>query len=189
MAQITYTDKNKTASDGIANKWRDVDANEVKSVINQNATAQAAHEADTSNPHSVTKLQVGLSNVDNTSDADKPVSTAQATANALKMDKSITANRQVASYTLVLGDAGKLIEMNNASANNLTVPLNSSVAFPIGAQILIAQYGAGQTTIVATGGVTIRSASGKLKLTGQYSAATLLKIAADEWYLFGDLTA
>src|SRR5690606_29803996 len=36
----------------------------------------AAHEADADNPHSVTKAQVGLGNVDNTSDADKPVSTA-----------------------------------------------------------------------------------------------------------------
>lgn len=39
-----------------------------------------AHKANTSNPHSVTKSQVGLSNVDNTSDANKPVSTAQSTA-------------------------------------------------------------------------------------------------------------
>ncbi|MFZ4745198.1 MAG: hypothetical protein ACOYL0_16450, partial [Limnohabitans sp.] len=41
-------------------------------------------------------------------------------------------NRQTASYTLVLGDRGKLVESNVASANNITVPLNSSVAFPIG---------------------------------------------------------
>lgn len=41
-----------------------------------------AHEADTANPHSVTKAQVGLSNVDNTSDADKPVS--DATVDALE---------------------------------------------------------------------------------------------------------
>ena len=39
-----------------------------------------AHEADTANPHSVTKAQVGLGNVDNTSDANKPVSTATQTA-------------------------------------------------------------------------------------------------------------
>jgi predicted nucleic acid-binding Zn-ribbon protein len=39
-----------------------------------------AHTADTANPHSVTKAQVGLGNADNTSDADKPVSTAQASA-------------------------------------------------------------------------------------------------------------
>lgn len=38
------------------------------------------HIANKSNPHGVTKAQVGLGNVNNTSDADKPVSTAQATA-------------------------------------------------------------------------------------------------------------
>jgi hypothetical protein len=106
-----------------------------------------------------------------------------------KSAKLITANRQTASYTLVIGDADKIVEMNVGSANNLTVPLNSSVAFNIGTQILLAQYGAGQTTVVATSGVTIRSSGGKLKLNAQYSGATLIKIAADEWYLFGDIAA
>lgn len=45
-----------------------------------------AHTGSTSNPHSVTAAQVGLGNVDNTSDADKPVSTAQQTALDLKAD-------------------------------------------------------------------------------------------------------
>ena len=106
-----------------------------------------------------------------------------------KTSKLITTNRQTASYTLVLGDADKLVEMNVASANNLTVPPNSSVAFSTGTQILLAQYGAGQTTVVAGSGVTIRSNGAKLKLNAQYSGATLIKIASDEWYLFGDITA
>lgn len=38
------------------------------------------HKADTNNPHKVTKAQVGLSNVDNTSDINKPVSVAQQNA-------------------------------------------------------------------------------------------------------------
>jgi len=100
----------------------------------------------------------------------------------------IITNRRTASYTLALTDADKLVEMNVATANNLTVPLNSSVAFPIGTKIDLAQYGAGQTTVVATSGVTVRSAGGALKLTSQYSGATLVKIATDEWYLFGNIT-
>ena len=104
-----------------------------------------------------------------------------------KTSKLITTNRQTASYTLVLSDADKLVEMNVGSANNLTVPLNSSVAFSTGTQILLAQYGAGQTTVVATSGVTIRSNGAKLKLNAQYSGATLVKIAENEWYLFGDI--
>jgi hypothetical protein len=108
---------------------------------------------------------------------------------ALKTDKLVVTNRQTASYTLVLSDADKLVEMNVGSANNLTIPLNSSVAFPTGTQILLAQYAAGQTTIVATSGVTVRSNGGKLKLNVQYSGATLIKIGTDEWYLFGDIVA
>ena len=44
------------------------------------STALDNHLADLANPHVVTQTQVGLSNVDNTSDANKPVSTAQQTA-------------------------------------------------------------------------------------------------------------
>ena len=52
------------------------------------ASDLTAHTSNTSNPHSVTKAQVGLGNADNTSDADKPVSTAQAAADALKVNKA-----------------------------------------------------------------------------------------------------
>lgn len=44
------------------------------------------HTSNTSNPHSVTKSQVGLGNVDNTSDVNKPVSTAQATADTAALN-------------------------------------------------------------------------------------------------------
>jgi hypothetical protein len=97
-------------------------------------------------------------------------------------------NAQTSSYTLVLTDAGKMVTMNNASANNLTVPPNSSVAFPTNTRIDIIQYGAGQTTIVAGSGVTIRSSGSKLKINGQYSGASLWKKGTDEWILIGDIT-
>jgi hypothetical protein len=102
--------------------------------------------------------------------------------------ETITTNSQIASYTLALPDNGKLVLMNVATANNLTIPLNSSVNFPVGTKIDISQYGAGQTTIVATGGVTINSAGGALKLRLQYSGATLIQIATNVWSLFGDIT-
>lgn len=97
-------------------------------------------------------------------------------------------NAQVASYTLVLTDDGKIIEVSNASANNLTIPRDASVAFPVGTQIMIIQTGAGQTTLVAGAGVTVNSTPG-LKLRAQWSSATLLKRATDTWYATGDLTA
>lgn len=52
--------------------------------ITTNTSNLAAHTGNTSNPHGVTKAQVGLGSVDNTADAAKPVSTAQAAADALK---------------------------------------------------------------------------------------------------------
>jgi hypothetical protein len=97
-------------------------------------------------------------------------------------------NEQTASYTLALSDAGKIVEMNVGSANNLTVPLNSSQAFPVGTSVTVLQTGAGQTTIVATGGVTINATPG-LKLRAQWSSATLIKRATNTWVAIGDLVA
>jgi hypothetical protein len=108
------------------------------------------------------------------------------TAHGDKVDKAMTIRTETASYTLVLTDAAKYVRMNVGSANDLTVPLNSSVAFPTGTQILIRQVGAGQTTVVATGGVTITSPE-TLKLRAQHSTASLIKVGTDAWELAGDL--
>jgi hypothetical protein len=101
---------------------------------------------------------------------------------------TVTINAQSASYTLVLTDAGKLVAVSNASANTLTVPPNSSVAFPVGTTLLVKQAGAGQTTVAAGSGVTVNSRGAALKLAGQYAYATLVKVATDTWDLSGDIT-
>jgi hypothetical protein len=103
-------------------------------------------------------------------------------------DPALTINAQTASYTLVLSDASKLVEISNASANNLTVPLNATVAYPVGTQISLLQTGAGQMTVVPTTLVTINATPG-LKLRAQWSSATLIKRATDTWVLVGDLSA
>jgi hypothetical protein len=92
-------------------------------------------------------------------------------------------------YTAVLSDDGKLVTCDNAAAIALTIPPNSSVAFGIGTQINIMQLGAGQVTITAGAGVTLRSAGTKVKTNGQYSVATCVKIATDTWVLVGNLAA
>lgn len=92
------------------------------------------------------------------------------------------------SYTGVLADAGKVIEMNNVSANTCTIPPNSSVAYPIGTYIDIVQYGSGQTTIVAGSGVTIRSKNSALKIANRYGGASLYKRGTNEWVCVGDLS-
>lgn len=91
-------------------------------------------------------------------------------------------------YTLLLSDDGQIVEMNNVSGTTLTIPLNSSVAFPVGTQIVIIQTGAGQTTIAGAVGVTVNGTPG-LKLRAQYSSCVCLKRATDTWILLGDLSA
>ena len=159
-------------------------------------TAYDHSQLTSGNPHNVTKTDVGLSNVANSdttttanitdSSNKRFVTDAQLTAIDNAAAKNVVLDRKTASYTLVVGDNNKLIEMNVASANNVTI--NNSI-FSAGNQILVSQYGAGQTTFVAGSGVTLRSASGKLKLTGQYSMATIIAISASEFYIAGDLTA
>ena len=52
--------------------------------VTDDVAALAAHAVNATNPHAVTKVQVGLGSVDNTSDVNKPVSTANQTALNLK---------------------------------------------------------------------------------------------------------
>lgn len=92
-------------------------------------------------------------------------------------------------YTLVLGDAAKLVTLTNASAIALTIPTNATAAIAVGTQILLYQGGAGQVTIAGAVGVTVRSNGSKLKINGQYAVACLTKIATDEWVAFGNLAA
>jgi len=95
----------------------------------------------------------------------------------------LSLSRKTDSYTLVAADNGQVVEMNKATANTLTVP---SGVFTAGQQVLVTQYGAGQTTIAGSG-VTLRSDGGKLKINTQYSSATILFISATEAYVFGNL--
>lgn len=122
------------------------------------------------------------------------LSTAQTLTNKTLTDPKINLafDAETASYTAVLANNGQVVTMNNASANNFSIPTNASVAFPIGTQINVLQIGAGQTTIQAvTSGTTSILSTGATaatpKLRAQYSAATCLKAGTDLWYVFGDI--
>lgn len=91
------------------------------------------------------------------------------------------------SKTLALTDGLSGQDSTSATGITITVPPNSSVAFPIGTIIEIAQVGAGQVTVAAGAGVTINSAGALLKTRAQYSAISLRKRATDTWLLSGDL--
>jgi len=102
--------------------------------------------------------------------------------------RDLTIDTKTVQYTLVTGDNSKFIELNFSSGNNIIIPTNTAQPFPIGAQIILSQYGAGQVTVVPDTGVTLRSSGGKTKTAAQYAMATLIKRGTNEWYLAGDLT-
>lgn len=93
-------------------------------------------------------------------------------------------------YTTVLADNGKLITQSNASAITTTIPPFASVAYPVGAQLNFAQYGAGQVTFAAGSGVTIVSTGATAaapKLRAQYSVCSAVCVSQDNWIITGDI--
>ena len=106
---------------------------------------------------------------------------------SVAVGQAVDLDRKTADYTLVLADAGKVIEINSGSSENVTIPPNSSVAFPIGTQIVFVRLGAGAVVIVEGSGVTTRSDEDKNKIKSQYSSCVLIKHETDEWYILGNL--
>ena len=197
------------------------------------------------------KADVGLANVDNTSDANKPVSTAVATALAgkaatahahaiadvtglqgaldakadgaatttalagkadaaatttalaTKADAAATTNAlaakanlivpvdtKTANYTVVAGDNGRTIRMNGATALTVTLPADAAV----GTNVMITQAGAGQVTIAAAAGGSLRQPDSFTKTAKQHAAVYALVVeniggTAAAWLLSGAMAA
>jgi hypothetical protein len=115
-----------------------------------------------------------------------------ATAPEWALGVNLQLNAQTDTYTVVLGDAFKLVTMSNAAANDFQIPTNANVAFPVGTVINVIQIGAGQTTIkaVSSGTTTISSTgatAAEPDLRAQFSAASCIKVATDTWYVVGDI--
>lgn len=101
---------------------------------------------------------------------------------------TVTFNRQTANYTLALSDASNVVEMNSSTNTVVTIPANSSVAFPVGSQIVLTQYGLGTPVVSPAAGVLINSANSSLAINSRYSSVTLIKVATDEWYFIGGIS-
>ena len=91
------------------------------------------------------------------------------------------------SYTFVAADAGKLVTSSNGSAQTVTIPPNSSVAFAIGTQIMVQNLGSANATLAQGSGVTIQSKDSNKEIDGQFAGATCIKTATDTWSLIGAL--
>jgi hypothetical protein len=95
---------------------------------------------------------------------------------------------KTSAYTVALSDSGKTITVNSSSAVAITIPANATVPFPIGTRIDVVTLGSGAVSFTAAAGVTLNSKNAWLKLNGQFSGGTLIKIdATNAWLLVGDL--
>jgi hypothetical protein len=169
------------------------DANFATTVTNSIATkAPTESPTFTGTVAGVTKTHVGLGNVDNTSDADKPVSTATQTALNGKANTSHTHNQselittvsdKSAGYTILATDKNSIIRSTGSA---ITITIANVLA--IGERIDFVQSGAGQITFAASG-VTLQSRDSKLKTAGQHAGATVMCIASGVYVVVGDLAA
>jgi hypothetical protein len=151
------------------------------SAIVESKIATSAVSSDKIASNSITEVKIADNAVTQAKLADRVVGSAE-------LD-NLTLNAVVDTYTLVLADAHKLVTLNKATSFTVTVPTEASVAFQVGDQVNLLQIGAGQVTVAGAVGVDVRSQGPKLKLNGQYAAATLVKIAANEWVLIGNTAA
>jgi hypothetical protein len=92
-------------------------------------------------------------------------------------------------YTLSLDDISKTLTFNSTATYTVTVPPNSSVAFPIGAKVDVVRLGTGAVTIAQGSGVTVNSKNLNKNIAAQWSGATLVKVDTNTWILIGDLIA
>jgi hypothetical protein len=92
-----------------------------------------------------------------------------------------TFSAKTGSYTAVLMDMGKIIEMSGGG----TFTITDSASFPVGTSFEVLQTGTSQVTI-AGDGFTINATPG-LKLRTQWSSASIIKRGTNSWVAFGDL--
>jgi hypothetical protein len=97
-------------------------------------------------------------------------------------------NTKDVDYTLVLSDSGKTVLHTSASAHVWTIPPNSSVAYPTGTVIVVANIGSGPVAINRGSGVALRqggSATDGNVALAQHGIASLLKLDTNSWYISG----
>jgi len=93
------------------------------------------------------------------------------------------------SYTFVLTDAHKVVEMNyQIGGMQMSIPPNSSVAFPIGTRIRIVNTGGSNANVYDGVGVTLHSLAYNAPAIVPKGTAEIIKIDTDIWMITGDLT-
>ena len=147
----------------------------------------------------ITKTMVGLGNVDNTSDLEKPISSLTATRIGLletqvtdglaaKVDKAtIPTLKSDTAYTISnQTDRYNRIEFDASTTITVTIPTNINDPWPIGSSCEIMQAGNGKITVVGQSGVTLRAPDNQFKTRVQWSTLILEKRGTNDWLVSGD---
>jgi hypothetical protein len=184
-----------------------VDATEIGYIngLTSSAQTQIDLKAPLANPtftgtvNGITKTMVGLGNVDNTSDLDKPVSSAASLllgqlqtsltdGLAAKVDKAtVPLIKSNTAYTISnQTDRYNRLEFDSSSPITVTIPTNLNDPWPIGSSCEIMQAGTGKITVVGQSGVTLNAPDSQFKTRVQWSTLILEKRGANEWLVSGD---
>jgi hypothetical protein len=113
---------------------------------------------------------------------------------AATYDPNIIVNAQTGTtYTVVAGDAQKLVTLTNSSPITVTIASNATQALPIGTQVTLSQFGTGQVTVVGASSpnpvtiVSTASTANQPKSRVHYSTMTLIQTSTDNWLVVGDI--
>lgn len=145
----------------------------------------------------ITKGMVGLGNVDNTSDMNKPISVDTAAAlDGLSNTIATKANNLSSVYTVsdttfnITQDyLFNRVEFTSSSAVTITIPNDITENLSVGSNIELLQAGTGKLTIVGANGVSIYGPDNQFKSRVQWSSIFIEKRAANSWLITGDTEA
>lgn len=190
--QYSATEKSKLSGIATGATANDTDAN-LKNRANHTGTQTASTISDfASTVRSTTASDTQAGSVELATSAETVTGTDTARA---VTPAGLTATRGLyvsinaqtgTTYAPVLTDQGALVTLSNASPITVTMPQNSTTAFPVGTQIDFVGIGAGLVTFAAGSGATLNGTP-SLVTRAQYSAVTLIKVSTNGWIAVGDL--
>jgi hypothetical protein len=162
----------------------------------ESVTGDGVDNTDPANPvlSFPAPTEIGLGNVDNTSDENKPISSATQTAldnleeQLVELKEEIITyafNNQIDNYTLALSDfeTPTFIRVDKAGTADIEIPSNASIPIPIGRAVIIKKTGTGGLTFTGAGGVTLVASSGS-NTSELNQQVVLLKEDTNTWGLY-----
>ncbi len=102
---------------------------------------------------------------------------------------AVEVNPQTDSYTVTSADNGKDVWIAKETAAALTIPTQSSGAFPEKTYFFVTRAGAGSLAITGASGVTVNASGGRLNIAEQYGTVLVRKTASDTWLVTGNLSS